>query len=62
MARTRFHTMLDVRLREVLVDREEQLTSGGVSSYDAYRYNVGYIRGVRDALKVADEVNEDLDK
>lgn len=60
MARTRFHTLLLAKIQEVIVNRTEELTSGSASSYEVYKYNVGYLNGLRDALKLADEVNEDL--
>lgn len=61
MARTRFHSLLELRVKEVIVDRSAALTAGAAGSYDSYKFLVGYLEGLRDALKIADEVNEDLD-
>jgi hypothetical protein len=58
MARTRFHALLAAKLEEVIVNRSEELTSGCCSKYEEYKYLVGYLNAMRDALKICDEVNE----
>jgi hypothetical protein len=58
MARTRFHALLDAAIREVIVHRTDDLTSGLVKNYEEYKYIVGYINAMRDVLKICDEVNE----
>ncbi len=59
MARTRFHAVLVAKLEEVIVNRSEELTYGHMKNYEDYRYSVGYLMGLRDVLKICDEVNED---
>lgn len=59
MARTRFHALLASKLEEVIVNRSEELTSGCCAKIEEYKYIVGYLNGIRDVLKICDEVNED---
>lgn len=59
MARTRFHSLLIARLEEVIVDRTQELTYGQMKNYEDYKYSVGYLMGLRDVLKICDEVNAD---
>lgn len=60
MAKTRFHTLLDAKLREVLVSRGEDLTSGVAKDYAEYKFEIGYLRALKDVLKICDEVNEEM--
>jgi hypothetical protein len=62
MVRTRFHVLLEAKIQEVIVNRSEELTNGHFKNYEEYKYGVGYLMGLRDALKICELVNEDLDR
>lgn len=62
MASSIFHRMLRVKLAEVLEARASELTSGLCKDYAAYREEVGYIRGLKDALVYSEEVEREPDE
>ena len=62
MARTNFHAVLEKRVLETIQSRIDSLANGVAVDYAHYRSNVGYIEGLRDALKIADEIEGDSDK
>lgn len=61
MARTRFHSILEDKIEEAIEIRSFSLVSGAASDYASYKENVGYISGLRDALKLCDEIESELD-
>jgi hypothetical protein len=60
--KTRFHSLLEKRIQQAISDHSEAIIGGQVPDFATYRDSVGYIRGLNDALKLCDEINEDLDK
>ena len=60
MAKTRFHAMLEARIQEVIVDRMESLSRGTAKNYDEYKYYVGSLDGLRDVLKICDELEKEF--
>ena len=58
--KTRFHALLDYKIQEEIKVQEETISSGQCQSFDAYRDQVGYIRGLKDALKLAEEVETEM--
>ncbi len=62
MPKTRFHALLEKRVLEVIQDNADSIIGGQPHDYATYREAVGYVRGLRDALTLCDQINEDLDK
>ncbi len=58
--KTRFHSLLEAKINEVIAKYSEIVLSCGCASIESYRAEVGYLRGLKDALKLADEVEGDL--
>ncbi len=56
MAKTRFHAVLEARIKEAVENRSNSVVAGACSDYAHYRENVGYILGLQDALKICDEI------
>lgn len=61
MAKTRFHSLLEAKIREEVAKYIEIISSGGCPSIESYRAEVGYVRGLQTALKLADETEGDLE-
>ena len=59
MAETRFHALLKVQIEIAIQAMADSLTTGGSIDYANYRDGVGYIRGLRDALKACAEIEKD---
>jgi hypothetical protein len=62
MPKTRFHLLLEERVKEVVEANSIAIVGGQPKDYATYREQVGYIRGLVDALTLCDQLNEDLDK
>ena len=62
MAKTRFNSILQERILVTISEVNDALSSGSAKDYPQYRDLVGYIRGLSDAIKLCDEVEEDFDK
>ena len=62
MAYSRFHNLLKERIQEVIADLSHSIISGQAVDYPSYRENVGYIRGLNDALRLCDDIEGDLDR
>jgi len=56
MARTHFRSLLEARINEAVENRSESIASGAATSYEHYKENVGYILGLREALKICDDI------
>ena len=56
MSRTHFHAKLEARINEAVENRSISIAEGAATDYPHYKENVGYIRGLRDALKFCDEI------
>lgn len=54
--KTRFHAQLEAKINEAVENRSKSIASGDASDYPHYKENVGYILGLRDALKLCDEI------
>ena len=57
---TRFHLLLEKKIDEAIQNRTVSLASGAAADYPHYKENVGYINGLRDALNLCDEVEQDM--
>ena len=60
MAQTRFHSILEERIKEAVESRRNSIASGHCIDYPAYRENVGYLLGLQDALKICDEIEKEF--
>lgn len=56
MASTRFHAKLEAKVNEAVENRSVSIVDGACTDYAHYRENVGYIRGLQDALKFCDDI------
>jgi len=56
MAKTRFHALLEARIKEAVENRSISIAEGAAVDYAHYKENVGYIRGLQDALKFCDDI------
>ena len=57
---TRFHSLLEKKIEETTQFRTASLASGAAADYPHYMREVGYISGLLDALKLCDEIEQDL--
>lgn len=62
MATSHFRRMLTAKVMEVLEARVEQVTKGVPVDYAGYREEVGYIKGLRDALVLAEDLEREPDE
>lgn len=58
--KTRFHALLDYKIQEAIKQQESEVCGGMCQSFDAYQAQIGYIRGLRDALRLAEEVETEI--
>lgn len=56
MARSRFHSLLLSKVEQRIADYRMSLADGAAVDYPAYKYSVGYIQGMLDCMKLADEI------
>lgn len=61
MAETRFHSLLRVKIDEAVDARSGSMASGACTDYPSYRESVGYIKGLIDALNLADEIEKEYE-
>jgi hypothetical protein len=54
--------MLRARVEKVLDDCRVDIASGACKDYGEYKNRVGYVQGLLDSLKIADELSGDMDK
>lgn len=59
MSKTRFHALLEEKIRIEVENRSISLANGGASDYPNYRESVGYIRGLQDAVKLCEEIERE---
>ena len=59
MAKTRFHGLLEEKVRKRIDDISVEIVGGRCADYANYLRQVGYISGLTDALKLADEVESE---
>lgn len=59
MSKTRFQLALESRVKEAVENRSISIANGDVTDYAHYREQVGYIRGLQDALKIGEEIESE---
>ena len=57
---SRFHSLLEKKIEEEIRIRSASLCAGAAKDYPHYMDNVGYINGLQDALKLCDDIEQDL--
>lgn len=62
MASSNLARLFLVKLAEVLDTRTDELSLGQCKDYSSYREEVGYLRGLRDAIKIIDELEREPDE
>jgi len=61
MVQTRFHALLRAKVEETIEARAACIAAGQCADYAAYRENVGFIKGLMDALALADEIEKEYE-
>lgn len=61
MAETRFHSLLKAKIIERRIKMADNLISGACADFETYKYQVGILQGLDDALKLCDEVEQEFD-
>lgn len=62
MARSYYQAKLIEKLNDAISVQALSIVQGGARSYDKYRETVGYIRGLTDAIKLAEETEKDIEE
>lgn len=62
MARTRLFAKLQAKIEERINSVGSSLLMGTAQDYPSYKDWVGYVRGLRDAIKLLDEIEGELDQ
>jgi hypothetical protein len=55
----KLYQLIEKEIGEHLEKHASELIVGRPQTYDDYRYRVGVIKGLRDALAIAEEANRD---
>lgn len=61
MAKTRFHSLLEGKINLEVEKRASSLLNGEATDYARYIGSVEYIRGLRDSLKLCEEIEREMD-
>ena len=59
-AYSRHGRLLEERIEERITDLSNQLGQGSATDYPSYRQTVGQIQGLRDALKISEDADREL--
>ena len=62
MANSLFHKLFRAKVLVVLDTRTQELAAGSCKDYGAYKEEVGYCRGLNDALTFAEDVEREPDE
>ncbi len=62
MPRTRLFVKLQAKVEERINSVSGTLLEGSAQDYPSYKDWVGYIRGLRDAVRLLDEIEGELDQ
>lgn len=60
MATTRFHAILEDKIKEAVENRRNSLASGACVDYAHYRENVGFITGLQEVLNICDDIEKEF--
>ena len=56
MARSRFHSILRAKVEEEAEARSAAISSGSCTDLPHYRFETGFVQGMRAVLKIADDI------
>lgn len=59
-AHSRHGRLLEERIEEYILTLSSQLGSGAAVDYPAYRQAVGQLQGLRDALKISEDLDREI--
>ncbi len=62
MAESNFHRLLKIRVAEEVEKRSISLANGEAADYPKYQQSVGYILGLKDALKLCEDIERDTER
>jgi hypothetical protein len=62
MAESRFHSILKAKIHKIVGSRTEELSLGAPQDYESYRFQVGYLQGLRDILSLCEETEREFDQ
>lgn len=57
---TRFHSLLEVKIQEAMQEMSASVCRGQATDYARYKESCGYIHGLETALRLCDEVEQDM--
>jgi len=61
MSETHFHRLLKAKVAEVLEARRLQIADGACNDFNHYKYETGFIHGLRAALEIAGDLEREID-
>jgi len=56
--RTRLFSLLELRITKAILEYEESMGRGTCADYPQYKENCGYIRGLREAMNLMEEIEK----
>lgn len=59
---TKFERLITAKLNEAYSKSAEGMATGGFHAFEKYREEVGYVRGLKAALKFVSEVRAELQR
>jgi hypothetical protein len=62
MASTRFHVLLEERIREEGDKIRNSIANGAIADYPDYRWHVGCLYGLKMCLKLCDDIDGEFDE
>lgn len=62
MASTRFHILLEERIKGEEEKIKETIASGHAADYSEYKWNVGCLYGLKICLKLCDDIEREFDE
>jgi hypothetical protein len=62
MAKSRLYSLLEAAVKETVAVESDYVCSGQPPDYASYKHTTGYIRGLNDALKLCEQIEEDMNK
>jgi len=61
MVKSRFQSALERRIADEIDKVKESIANGDPTDFSQYKYWVGYLKALEDALKIAVEVEGDME-
>lgn len=61
MARSHFANLLEKRVRERVASLANSVAAGEAPDFPQYKYHCGVIKGLEDAILIADEIEQEFE-